>query len=67
MANAHLPNSHPDVTPDWIEPRNKFVTFASALQTKLAAGSNNVYEGFVPKDWCNPGTIPPSSSVSESC
>lgn len=53
MADAHLPNSHPSITPDWRPlpfPRTPFI---DSIKTKQVNGpSNTRYAGFAPPDWC---------------
>ncbi|RFU34724.1 hypothetical protein B7463_g1663, partial [Scytalidium lignicola] len=54
MANAHLPNSHPDVTPHWKPLGYETTTFSKAISTTSLRGSDNSFSAFVPKDWCSP-------------
>ena len=53
MADAHIPNRV--ATPDWIEPRHKLIPFATALETTLAPGTENEFDGKLSQDWCGPG------------
>lgn len=53
MANAHLPNSHPSVTPDWRPLAFDRTPFIDSIQTKRVTGHKDTrYEGFAPPDWC---------------
>ena len=53
MANSHLPNSHPDVTPDWKEFPFSRTSFIDSIQTFVVEGYNGTrYAGAVPQDWC---------------
>jgi hypothetical protein len=55
MANAHLPNSHPEVTPGYRPFSYPTTPFAQAISTKLVDGTDNCFAGFAPRDWCNQG------------
>lgn len=56
MANAHLPNSDPRVTPDWREPPFPRTSFIDHIRTTQVDGFNGTrYSGFVPPDWCARG------------
>ncbi|KFA45805.1 hypothetical protein S40293_09721 [Stachybotrys chartarum IBT 40293] len=53
MANAHLPNSHPQVTPDWKPWPFTQPSFLGSIETtKLAGFDGNRYSGTVPPAWC---------------
>lgn len=53
MADAHLPNSHPSITPDWRALPFARTPFISSIQTKRVNGAKDTrYEGFAPPDWC---------------
>lgn len=56
MANAHLPNSHPDVTPGWQPTSPPPVKFLEAINTIPVQGFNGCrFSGFVPAFWCSNG------------
>lgn len=56
MANAHLPNCHPDVTPDWFQETFSRTTYLEAIQTSLVEGfDGGRYQGYVQPDWCSSG------------
>ncbi|KAH8800653.1 thioesterase-like superfamily-domain-containing protein [Xylogone sp. PMI_703] len=57
MANSHLPNSHPDATPDWQDLDYTRTPFRQAITTELVEGAENCFSGFVPRDWCVPGDL----------
>ncbi|KAF4334381.1 thioesterase-like superfamily domain protein [Fusarium beomiforme] len=57
MANAHLPNSHPDVTPSWRHFKFPRVPLTDAIKTSPVADSDGQrYSGSVPPDWCGHGS-----------
>lgn len=53
MANSHLPNSHPDVTPGWEDIGYPRTSFEDAIALEPVQGGNGRYAGFAPKDWCS--------------
>jgi hypothetical protein len=54
MDNAHLPNSHPNVTPDWRPYPFKTTQLLDAIKTsKVEATGDCRYAGSVPRDWCS--------------
>lgn len=55
MSNSHLPNSHPDVVPNWIKPKYEPTPIGDAVRTSLVAGTDNVFATTLYKDWCGPG------------
>jgi hypothetical protein len=55
MANAHLANSHPDVTPDWIEWDFPRVSYLDAAKTTRI--DTHRYEGIIPPVWCANGKV----------
>lgn len=54
MANSHLPNCHPDVTPDWQDIDHPRTSFEQAIALEPVQGEQGHYAGFAPKDWCSP-------------
>ncbi|KAI8650735.1 hypothetical protein NCS57_01408100 [Fusarium keratoplasticum] len=53
MSDAHLPNSHPDVTPGWEDYEFPRTGLPEAIKTKPVEGSNgDRYSGSVPLVWC---------------
>lgn len=53
MADAHLPNSHPSITPDWRPLPFARTPFIDSIQTKRVDECNStLYAGFAPPDWC---------------
>ncbi|KAH8804442.1 thioesterase-like superfamily-domain-containing protein [Xylogone sp. PMI_703] len=59
MANAHLPNSHPSVTPNWKPLGYATVPFSKATSATPIKRSDNSFSAFAPKDWCSPGVLGP--------
>jgi hypothetical protein len=59
MSDAHLPNSHPDVTPGWEDYEFPRTGLPEAIKTKPVEGSNgDKYSGSVPLVWCANGGLP---------
>lgn len=54
MANSHLPNCHPDITPDWQDLDYPRTNFEQAIALEPVQGEQGCYAGFAPKDWCTP-------------
>ena len=57
MTNSHLPNSHPDVTPDWQDIGYTRTSFDKAIALKPIDGQKGHFSGFAPNDWCIPRMI----------
>lgn len=54
MANSHLPNCHPDITPGWQDLGYPRTNFEQAITLEPVQGEQGRYAGFAPKDWCTP-------------
>lgn len=59
MSDAHIPNSHPDVTPGWEPYEFPRTGLPEAIRTNPVEGSDgNRYSGNVPFAWCTTGRLP---------
>jgi hypothetical protein len=55
MADAHLPNCHPSVTPAWKPSQYKPTPFRQAITANQVTGKDDCFEGYTPRDWSVPG------------